>query len=305
MYTQTPMQPGESYNMSELHHPGGYDTYGAGAGAGAAGVGAAGLGRSKSATAPYNAFAAPPQPMPQATYPQDQFGQPHSQDGYTVDPYAQPQVAVGGYYDAPASAVGTPGLRYRQRGASGGNEMDLLDAAGLAGGAAGMAGLVRGTSQSTSQTLNRNKSLGSSQAHSDDPYASGGGMFAPQSDHPAMYTHSPSPPQSQTSHGHYPPQPPAPLNLSVPAPQSGFMPSSATTDGDDPYSGIEHSPMGNPYSPAGKGHLGSNGSSPEDSDADADYIAHGGEGEEDEEEDDGYGHGYGGEGRRVLKVANE
>ena len=125
-YGQPPMQVGggdQQYGMSEVNQ---YDPY-ANAGvpvtiAGAAGIGTAGVNRQKSLTAPYNAFAGP--------------------GNNTNAPYAS---AAQGMHDLPSQAS-DQSLRYRQRGPSVGNQLDLLQAAGL-GGAPGSvaAAAARGT----------------------------------------------------------------------------------------------------------------------------------------------------------------
>ncbi|CAL1703073.1 unnamed protein product [Somion occarium] len=287
-YGQPPMAVPESYNMSEMHAYDPYAAAGVGSGvAGAAGVGAAGVNRARSVTTPYNAFAGP------------------QVDPYAPDPSAQPQ----GMYDIPPQ---TPGqnLRYRQRGTSGGNELDLLDAAGLGGGAALAAGaaggLARGPSHhlaSTAMTtspasLARNKSLGSQTL---------GGSSS--GDHESYAAHYQPGFKAETY------QPPAAQTQAQT--QQYLSSSSRPVSTEDPYGGIDTSPtsteMPNPFSPPAHGQpsdprpLSGNYSSPDGSD-----------------QDDGGPHGFGyhdgadsraslrdeedyayGGGRRVLKVANE
>ena len=134
-FAQPPMGHGESYNMAELSP---YD-YGAAA-AGAAGVGAMGLNRARSMgqnnqTQPYNAFAGPMPGMPNP-------------------------------YDDPSNAYNQqPNMHYRSPGP--GAEMDLLDAAGLAGGAgAGYAAAHQAYGNQPGANLGRNPSLGPSQVTS-------------------------------------------------------------------------------------------------------------------------------------------
>ncbi|KAI0628933.1 hypothetical protein C8Q77DRAFT_349486 [Trametes polyzona] len=283
-YAQAPMSTAESYNMAELAP---YD-YGAGAATGgAAGIGAmGGLNRARSMgqnqTTPYNAFAGPP---------------PNSMP----NPYENP-----GY-----------GQPYAPRG---GNEMDLLDAAGLAG--AGAVGYTAAQQpyQQNNNNLARNPSLGPSAATSpseqsaySSPYA-GQGAYAPQQDYnpygaPHAGGYNPyGAPQQQA----YPPQPytnagPAPVPVPTPSPP---RPTSVV----DPYGGYvdEPAPAANPIAPAqkeveprvpspGPGRLLSgNFASPPAS-------SEGHELQEDNgrmsiQDDDDYGYEPG---RRVLKVANE
>ncbi|KZT03368.1 uncharacterized protein LAESUDRAFT_366222 [Laetiporus sulphureus 93-53] len=130
-YNQPPMQPGESYNMSELPPFDPFaamgnsnDPYSA---AGAAGIGALGVNRARSlghnnATAPYQAF-----------------GQPVS----VQNPYYETPMPAGGYGTQMQSAPAGPGNN------------DLLTAAGLAG-----APVPSQYPSGQEPNLNRNRSLG-------------------------------------------------------------------------------------------------------------------------------------------------
>ncbi|CCM04280.1 uncharacterized protein FIBRA_06451 [Fibroporia radiculosa] len=144
-FSQPPMQPGESYNMSELPPFDPYFSAGAAgdpySAAGAAGIGA-GVNRARSLghTNTFNPYTAPtPVSVPNAY-----------QDG-----------------SPPLGAYGAPQNQYGAAMASSGvnSNSDLLAAAGIAGGAGGAAaGLARGPSPIASSgpqdTLARNRSLG-------------------------------------------------------------------------------------------------------------------------------------------------
>lgn len=254
--------------MSEMRSFDPYTNAGVGSG-GAAGVGAAGINRSKSVTAPYNAFAGP-----------------------TGDPYA-PMPPSQAMYDTPAPLTPGQSLRYRQRNGSGGNELDLLDAAGIGAGVGAAAGLARGPSQqypsaTTSPSpppadLARNQSLGAQTLGS----SSGSGEHE---QYTGGYYHTPFP-QSQSQQ-----------YLNTPS-----RPISAV----DPYDGIDASPMEmpNPHSPAAQAHssdprpMSGNYSSPDSSDQDdgnGGYPFHdGGDSRASLRDEEDYGNGAG---RRVLKV---
>ena len=126
-YSQQPLQPMESYNMSEIQ-PGAYDPYATSVtGAGNAGIGTgSGLNRAKSQSAPYNAFAgpgnSPPHPnMPVPADPADPFYDP-SQGASMPAPRTMADTANAGY------AGGTYGQ------AAYNPQSSLLEAAGLASG---------------------------------------------------------------------------------------------------------------------------------------------------------------------------
>ncbi|KAI0933354.1 hypothetical protein AcV5_005517 [Taiwanofungus camphoratus] len=140
-YAQPPMQPGESYNMSELPP---FDPYGP---AGAAGIGAAGINRARSMgnanqTTPYNAFARPP-----SVTMQDPFNTPVPLGGYGTEAQGQD------LHRGPSMSLG-------------GTSIELPEAAGLPGVGGAPPGLVRGASQRASSDqqveagLGRSKSLG-------------------------------------------------------------------------------------------------------------------------------------------------
>lgn len=270
-YAQQPMAVPESYNMSEMRS---FDPYtNAGVGSGAAGVGAAGVNRSKSVTAPYNAFAGPQGGDP--------YGPAPSQTMYDAQPL-------------------TPGqsLRYRQRNPSAGNELDLLEAAGMGGGAAalaGAAGLAHSSSQPASSTttspspppadLARNKSLGaqtlgSSSGSGENEHFAGANYQQPFQTQPQQYQYL----------------------------STSSRPISAV----DPYDGIEASSpvaMPNPHSPSAQPHpsdprpMSGNYSSPDESEHD---DGNGGYNDGRDSRDSlrgGEDYEYGND-RRVLKVSN-
>lgn len=304
-YGQAPIQPVEQYGMNEMSH---YDPYAAAVSvSGAAGIGAAGVTRQKSTTAPFNAFAAP------------------APDVYNApNPYIS--AAQGMPQDLPNHAP-DQSLRYRTRGGSGGNQLDLLQAAGL-GGVPGSAAAAaaRGTpgvvaSVSTPSTtlrdtpspaqLSRNKSLGTGTLGSNSSH--GGNESYAAHYRPDFNPNVYQPP----TQGAYVAAAAAPQVQARHAQPVESRPTSAV----DPYDGIAYdspgTPMANPYSPSalpGKGDpqpVSGNFSSPESSSAE---VGKGGgerEGGDDyspfHEDDsrmslrDDEDYGFGG-GRRVLKV---
>ncbi|KAI0782944.1 hypothetical protein C8Q75DRAFT_488460 [Abortiporus biennis] len=251
---------------SAAHAMGGAAVALGGPGAGAAGIGAAGLNRSKSQTTPYPAFTGPQQPPP-----------PPPSD----NPFAVPNHSM---YDQ--------GARYRHGGGLSGGNAGLLEAAGLSAAGGGLnRGPSSGQNGSSSATLNRTKSsgtsrtLGSSQDHS----SNGGDSYNSQYKPPPSYNGNVPPPTKGT-----PLAPPAARPISA-----------ATDDDEDPYGGLayDHSDHGhvqghdealpNPFSPERA----------EDMIHQHPNAAYEDEGHRMSFRDD-EDYGYGG-GRRVLKVANE
>ncbi|KAJ3474251.1 hypothetical protein NLI96_g12565 [Meripilus lineatus] len=222
-YGQPPMQavePQQHYGMSEVNQYDPYANTGPVTMSGAAGIGAAGVNRSKSMTAPYNAFAGPP---------------------VNSAPYAS---ASQGMHDLP-SQTSDQSLRYRQRGTSAGNQLDLFQAAGL-GGAPGTAAAAaaRGTplSQRDSPSpaqLSRNKSLGTGTLNSNSSHGGNESYAAHYRPDFNPDTYQPPPQVSQRQPATYASAPPAPESRPV---------SSV-----DPYDGIAYdapdTPLANPYSP--------------------------------------------------------
>ncbi|KAI8974156.1 hypothetical protein BD414DRAFT_182340 [Trametes punicea] len=286
-FAQPPMTTGESYNMAELP-PFDYGAVAAGAaGAGAAGIGAMGLNRARSMgqnqTTPYNAFAGPPTSLP--------------------NPYDNPAGGYGG-----------------QR--QGGNEMDLLDAAGLAGGAGAGYAAAHQQAYGAPQQQQNNGNLARNTSRSADPAATplengaygvpypsqGGYEYNPYNPNAVGYNTYQQPAAPQP----YPPQPytaggPAPVpTQSPPRPVSEVDPYGGYIDEPAPAAGhTSPTPQGGqsqvePRVPSpGPGRLlsGNFASPPASS-----------EGHEHEEhrmsvqDDEDYGYEPG---RRVLRVANE
>lgn len=290
-YSQQPLQPMESYNMSELPP---FDPYAHDMGANnAAGVGATGLNRAKSQTTPYNAFAVGTQaPLPQMPMP----------------------LTSDNYYDhngvPPAGGAGYDG-GYGQQQAYGANPASLLEAAGLVSDAAM---LTREPSQGAAGVL-RNRSMGSrtlgdmsASDHQQDAY---GASYQGPPD--AKYQGPPDAPYPP--HDTAPSQPAyasQPQPYAQPAMRASYMQqavrpvSMATSVHEDPYAAYsdDHSAYSTGGPGASAGEYGGEGQGyVEEAHGFSGEEGHGYAGARDSQaslgDDEDYG--YGG-GRRVLKV---